>query len=254
MAVGTGRLDGKVALISGAARGLGAAEARLFTAEGACVVLGDILDEPALATAASICAAGGRAAFVHLDVTVEQDWQAAVEFAEREFGRLNVLINNAGVAQRPGGIEDTPLDEWERVLAVNLTGTYLGTRAAIPALRRAGGGSIVNTSSVAGLVASKAVAYGAAKGGVRLFTKSIAIQHARDGIRCNSVHPGSMNTEIVRQSIPDPKALAERVKSIPLGRLAEPEEVAYAVLYLASDEAAFVTGSELVIDGGLSAM
>jgi NAD(P)-dependent dehydrogenase (short-subunit alcohol dehydrogenase family) len=249
-----GRLEGKVALISGAARGLGAAEAALFCAEGASVVLGDILDEPGAATTKRICDRGGRARFVHLDVTREAGWTAAVDFAEREFGKLNVLVNNAGVAQRPGGIEDTAPEEWERVLSVNLTGTYLGTRAAIPALRRAGGGSIVNTSSVAGLVASKAVAYGAAKGGVRLFTKSIAIQHARDRIRCNSIHPGSMDTEIVRQSIPDPAALAERVRSIPLGRLAEPEEVALAVLYLASDEAAYVTGSELVIDGGLSAM
>src|SRR5579859_1825046 len=133
-----GRLDGKVALISGAARGLGAAEATLFAREGASVVLGDILDQPGAAVASSIQMGGGRALFVHLDVTVEQDWLHAVAAAEREYGRLNVLINNAGVAQEPGGIEDTSPAEWERVLAVNLTGTYLGTRAAIPALRRAG--------------------------------------------------------------------------------------------------------------------
>jgi cyclopentanol dehydrogenase len=249
-----GRLDGKVALVSGAARGLGAAEALLFAKEGASLLLGDILDEPGAEVAKRIANNGGQAAYVHLDVTVEEDWSRAVAEAERIFGRLNVLINNAGVAQQPGGIEETSAAEWQRVLGVNLTGTFLGARAAIPAMRRAGGGSIVNTSSVAGLVASKAVAYGAAKGGVRLLTKSIAIQHAREGIRCNSVHPGSMNTEIVRQAIPNPEALAERVRSIPLGRLVEPEEVALAVLYLASDESAYVTGSELIIDGGLTAM
>jgi NAD(P)-dependent dehydrogenase (short-subunit alcohol dehydrogenase family) len=249
-----GRLEGKVALISGAARGLGAAEAALFAREGACVVLGDIRDEPCAAVAESIRQNGGRAASIHLDVTVEDDWQRAVASAEETFGKLNVLINNAGVAQQPGGIEQTTIDEWHRVLDVNLTGTFLGCRSAIPALRRAGGGAIVNTSSVAGLVASKAVSYGSAKGGVRLLTKSIAIQYAREKIRCNSVHPGSMDTEIVRQSIPDPAALAARVQSIPLGRLVQPEEVAYAVLYLASDEAAYVTGSELVIDGGLTAV
>jgi cyclopentanol dehydrogenase len=248
-----GRVEGKVALISGAARGLGAAEAWLFAREGAAVMLGDILDDAGAGVAASIAQSGYMAAYVHLDVTVEADWLHAVLETERRFGKLDVLINNAGVAQQPGGIEETTAAEWNRVLSVNLSGTFLGTRAAIPALRRAGGGAIVNTSSVAGLVASKAVAYGAAKGGVRLFTKSIAIQHAKDKIRCNSVHPGSMDTEIVRQAIPNPEALAERVKSIPLGRLAQPEEVAYAVLYLASDEAAYVTGSELVIDGGLTA-
>jgi NAD(P)-dependent dehydrogenase (short-subunit alcohol dehydrogenase family) len=252
-APGGGRLAGKVVLISGAARGLGEREAELFAREGARLVLGDINDEGGSAVARRIQAAGGEAVYVHLEVTAESDWAAAVATAERHFGRLDVLVNNAGVAQQPGGIEDTTVDEWNRVVSINLTGTFLGSRAAVPAMRRAGGGSIVNTSSVAGLVASKAVAYGASKGGVRLLTKSIAIQHAKEGIRCNSVHPGSMDTDIVRQSLPTPEALANRVKSIPLGRLARPEEVAYAVLYLASDEAAYVTGSELVIDGGLTA-
>jgi len=248
-----GRLAGKVALISGAARGLGQREAELFAREGARLVLGDINDEGGAAVVAEIKAAGGEAVYVHLEVTSESDWVAAVATAEGEFGRLDVLINNAGVAQRPGGIEDTSLEEWNRVLSINLTGTFLGIKAAVPAMRRAGGGAIVNTSSVAGLVASKAVAYGAAKGGVRLLTKSIAIQHARDGIRCNSIHPGSMDTEIARQALPTPQALADRVKSIPLGRLVQPEEVALAVLYMASDESAYMTGSELVIDGGLTA-
>jgi NAD(P)-dependent dehydrogenase (short-subunit alcohol dehydrogenase family) len=249
----TGRLAGKVALISGAARGLGQREAELFAREGARLVLGDINDAGGSAVVAQIKAAGGEAVYIHLEVTSESDWVAAVAAAEREFGRLDVLINNAGVAQQPGGIEDTSLEEWNRVLSINLTGTFLGIKAAVPAMRRAGGGSIVNTSSVAGLVASKAVAYGAAKGGVRLLTKSIAIQHAKDGIRCNSIHPGSMDTEIARQALPTPQALADRVKSIPLGRLVQPEEVAQAVLYMASDESAYMTGSELVIDGGLTA-
>ncbi len=248
-----GRLQGKVALISGAARGLGASEAALFSREGASVVLGDLMDDAGGVVAAQIRERGGQAVYVHLDVTVEADWAGAVARAEQQFGKLDILVNNAGVAQQPGGIEDVSTGEWERVLGVNLTGTFLGCKVAIPAMRRTGGGAIVNTSSVAGLVASKAVAYGAAKGGVRLLTKSIAIQHAKDRIRCNAVCPGSMDTEIIRQAIPSPEALAERVKSIPLGRLVQPEEVAYAVLYLACDEAAYVTGSELVIDGGLTA-
>ena len=245
-----GRLDGKVAIVSGAARGLGAAEAAVFVKEGARVILGDILDDAGKATADAL---GPSATYVHLDVTSADDWHKAVDTAEKRFGGLHILVNNAGVAQVPGGIEETSAAEWHRVLAVNLDGTFLGTKAAIPALRRSGGGSIINTSSVAGLVGSKAVAYGAAKGGIRLFTKSIAVQHAKDNIRCNSIHPGSMDTEIVRQSLPTGDALAARLKMIPMGRLVKPEEVALGVLYLASDESSFVTGSELVIDGGLTA-
>ena len=165
------RLDGKVALISGAARGLGAAEASLFAREGAKVVLGDLIDDEGHALASEIVAAGGEAEFVHLDVTDAGQWQLAVAAAEQRFERLDILVNNAGVAQHPAAAEQLPRHEWDRVLEVNLTGQFLGIQAAMPALRRAGGGAIVNTSSVAGLVASRAVAYGASKGGVRLMTK-----------------------------------------------------------------------------------
>jgi NAD(P)-dependent dehydrogenase (short-subunit alcohol dehydrogenase family) len=247
------RLDGKVALISGAARGLGAAEAALFAREGAKVVLGDLVDDGGRAVAADIAAAGGQAEFVHLDVTDAGQWQLAVAAAEQRFERLDILVNNAGIAQHPAPVEELPPQEWERVLGVNLTGQFLGIQAAIPALRRAGGGSIINTSSVAGLVASRAVAYGASKGGVRLMTKSVALQGAEYGIRCNCVHPGPIDTEFdgpFRNESTLPRTLAR----IPLGRLARPLEIAYGVLYLASDESSFVTGTELIIDGGITAI
>lgn len=248
-----GRLDGKVALISGAAQGLGAVEATLFAREGATVVLGDIADVPAAAVVAEIAEAGGVATYVHLDVTDESEWAAAVATAEREFGSLDVLVNNAGVAQVPSSVPDLPRAEWDRVLGINLTGMFLGAQAAMPAMARSGGGSIINTSSIAGLVASRAIAYGAAKGGVRLLTKGLALHGAADKIRCNSVHPGPMDTNfdgIYRNE----KTLVTTLGRIPLGRLAQPIEVAYGVLYLASDESSFVTGTELIIDGGVTAI
>ena len=247
------RLAGKVALISGAARGLGAAEAALFASEGAAVILGDVLDDAGRATAATIEKQGGRVLFVHLDVTKEAEWRAAVEAAERTFGKLNVLVNNAGVAQRPSTIDELPEAEWDRVLSVNLKGMFLGIKAALPALRRAGGGSIVNTSSIAGLVGSKAIAYGSAKGGVRLMTKATAIQCAQDGIRCNSVHPGPTETDL-DGPYRTPESLVVTLKRIPLNRLAQPVEIANGVLFLASDESSFMTGSELVMDGGVTAV
>jgi cyclopentanol dehydrogenase len=249
-----GRLDGKVALISGGARGQGATEARLFVREGAKVVFGDILDEEGRKVEAELRAGGGAAAYVHLNVTNEADWRAAVTLAERQYGTLNVLVNNAGILIR-SAIEETTEDEWDRIMAVNVKGVFLGTKHAIPAMRRAGGGSIINISSTAGLVGSpgETAAYTATKGAVRLFTKATAIQHAKDKIRCNSVHPGPIATDMIKDMLENTERWEERLRRLPMGRVGTPEDVAYGVLYLASDESAFVTGSELVIDGGTTA-
>jgi NAD(P)-dependent dehydrogenase (short-subunit alcohol dehydrogenase family) len=249
-----GRLDGKVALISGGARGQGATEARLFAREGAKVVFGDILDAEGQQVEADIRAAGGEATYVHLDVTREESWRAAVATAEQRYGTLHVLVNNAGILITKS-IEETTEDDWEQTLAVNLKGVFLGTKHAIPAMRRAGGGSIINISSIDGLVGSpySPPSYGATKGGVRLFTKATAIQHATDNIRCNSVHPGPIVTPMIAQQLEDPARVEMRLRRIPLGRIGTVDDVAYGVLYLASDESSYVTGSELVIDGGVTA-
>src|SRR5262245_34127799 len=248
------RLAGKVALISGGARGMGAAEARLFAREGARVVIGDVLEAEGRAVEADIQAKGGEGVFVRLDVTRETDWQQAVALADRRFGRLNVLVNNAGIG---GGsrIEDTTVEAWDQMMDVNAKGVFLGTKAVIPAMRQAGGGSIVNISSQLGLVGTdnSSPQYQASKGAVRLLTKATAIQYARDGIRANSVHPGPIVTAMTERRRADPAQYQLTVSRIPLGRYGEADEVAYGVLYLASDESAFVTGSELVIDGGWTA-
>ncbi|HEU4370940.1 MAG TPA: glucose 1-dehydrogenase [Methylomirabilota bacterium] len=248
------RLAGKVALISGGARGMGAAEARLFAREGARVVLGDVLQAEGRAVESDVAAKGGDALFVPLDVTREADWERAVALTEQRFGKLDVLVNNAGVGAA-GRVEDTTVEAWDRVMEINAKGVFLGTRAAIPAMRRAGGGSIVNISSQLGLVGmdDSSPQYTASKGAVRLLTKTTALQYARDRIRANSVHPGPIVTPMTERRRADPAAYQRMLSRIPLGRYGEPEEVAYAVLYLASDESAFVTGSELVIDGGWTA-
>jgi NAD(P)-dependent dehydrogenase (short-subunit alcohol dehydrogenase family) len=248
------RLAGKVALISGGARGMGAVEARLFAKEGAKIVLGDILEPDGRQVESEIRAAGGDAIFVRLDVTSEADWKAAVDTAARRFGKLNVLVNNAGVGG-PGRVEDVTVESWNGVMSVNATGVFLGTKTAIPAMRRAGGGSIVNISSQLGIVGvdNSSPQYQASKGAVRLLTKATAIQYAKDRIRANSVHPGPIVTPMTEARRADPEAYRLTVSRIPLGRYGEPEEVAYGVVYLASDESSFVTGSELVIDGGWTA-
>jgi NAD(P)-dependent dehydrogenase (short-subunit alcohol dehydrogenase family) len=248
------RLAGKVALISGGARGMGAVEARLFAKEGASVVIGDILDAEGQRTEKDIRGAGGEAVFVHLNVTREADWATAVAIAVDRFGKLDILVNNAGVGGG-GRIEDTTLETWNRVMDVNATGVFLGTRAVIPAMRAAGGGSIVNISSQLGLVGvdNSSPQYQASKGAVRLLTKATAIQHARDRIRANSVHPGPIATPMTEARRADPEQYRLTLSRIPLGRYGDPEEVAHGVLYLASDESSFVTGSELVIDGGWTA-
>jgi len=247
------RLQGKVALITGAARGQGAAEARLFAQEGAKVVLADLLDQEGAAVAAEIAEAGGDAVYVHLDVTNEEDWDAAIKEAVSSFGKIDILINNAGIWRR-GHVLETSSDQWDSLLNVNAKGVFLGTKAAIPEMRKAGGGSIINISSTAGLVGSRtSAAYSASKGAVRLFTKSTAIQYAAEGIRANSIHPGPIDTEMIRDTITDPDRLAARMRRLPMGRVGTAADIAYGVLYLASDEASFVTGTELVIDGGTTA-
>ena len=249
-----GRLDGKIALISGGARGQGAVEGRMFVAEGASVVLGDVLDDQGKKVEAEIRANGGKATYVHLDVTREHDWRVAVATAVQAYGKLNVLVNNAGILLR-SKIEETAVEDWDRIMAVNVKGVFLGTKCAIPAMRQAGGGSIINISSTAGLVGSpgETAAYTATKGAVRLFTKATAIQHAKDKIRCNSVHPGPIATDMIKEMLENTSAWEQRLRRLPMGRVGTPQEVAYGVLYLASDEASYVTGSELVIDGGTTA-
>jgi NAD(P)-dependent dehydrogenase (short-subunit alcohol dehydrogenase family) len=248
------RLAGKVALISGAARGMGAAEARLFAREGARVALGDVLETEGRAVEAEIVAKGGEAIFVRLDVSRESDWEQAVALTVQRFGKLDVLVNNAGIGAA-GRVEDTTAEAWDRVMEVNAKGVFLGTRAAIPAMRRGGGGSIVNISSQLGLVGmdDSSPQYTASKGAVRLLTKTTALQYAREGIRCNSVHPGPIVTPMTERRRADPTVYRRMLSRIPLGRYGKPDEVAHGVLYLASDESAFVTGSELVIDGGWTA-
>ncbi len=247
-----GKLDGKVALISGGARGRGAAGAGAFAREGAKVVFGDIRDSEGQKVEAAIRAAGGEAVYVHLDVTSEADWQSAVQTATGRHGRLDILINNAAIVIPRVSIEDRTAAEWDRAVAGNAKGVFLGTKYAIPAMRQAGGGSIVNISSVAGIGQSlhQEPAYAASKGAIRIFTKVTASQHARDRIRCNSVHPGPVDTEMLHSAIPDPEALQRRLQRVPLGRMGTVAEIVAAVLYLASDDSSYVTGSELVIDGG----
>jgi cyclopentanol dehydrogenase len=248
------RLRGKAALVSGGARGIGASVVRLFVREGAAVLIGDVLEAEGRAVEADLRTTGGNALFVRLDVTDEGDWDRAVSAAVERFGRLDVLVNNAGVGVQ-SRIEDTTVKEWDRVMDVNAKGVFLGTRAAIPAMRRAGGGSIVNISSQLGLVGTdnSSPQYQASKGAVRLLTKATAIQYAREKIRANSVHPGPIVTAMTEKRRADPETYRTMLSRVPLGRFGESDEVAYGVLYLASDEAAFVTGSELVIDGGWTA-
>ena len=248
------RLEKKVALISGGARGMGAAEARLFAREGAKVVIGDVLEAEGRQTEAQINESGSECLFVHLDVTSEINWQEAVAATVARFGKLDILVNNAGIVAR-GDLEDTTGEDWDRVMEVNAKGVFLGTKAAIPEMRRIGGGSIINISSISGMVGQDGIqpVYNASKGAVRIFTKSAAIQYAKEGIRVNSVHPGAVDTPMAAARLADPELQREANARVPLGRTAQPEEIAYGVLYLASDEASFVTGSELVIDGGFTA-
>ena len=248
------RLENKVALISGGARGQGAAEARLFAKEGARVVIGDLLEEEGRQVEAEINEMGGECLFVRLDVTSEENWKQAIDATVARFGKLDVLVNNAGIFKL-GRVEDTSPELWDEIMDINAKGVFLGTKYAIPEMRRAGGGSIINISSVAGLIGTRySAAYGASKGAVRLLTKSTAAQYAKEGIRANSIHPGVIETPMTAPNLlATEESRQHSIARHPLGRLGQPEDVAYGALFLASDESSFMTANELVIDGGLTA-
>ena len=247
------RLEGKVALISGGARGQGAVEAKLFASEGASVVIADILDDEGRQVEAEIAESGGNATYVHLDVTSESQWNDAVNTAVERYGKLDILVNNAGILIR-AGVEDTTGEDWDRIMDINAKGVFLGTKAAIPAMREAGGGSIINISSVAGLQGSPgSAAYSSTKGAVRILTKSTAVQYALEGIRCNSVHPGLIYTDMTKDTLDTPEGERNWLERVPIGRIGVSEDVAKGVMFLASDESSYMTGSELVIDGGMTA-
>ena len=232
---------------------MGAAEAKLFAREGARVVIGDVLEEEGGRAAADIAESGGEFLFVPLDVTSEADWQAAIATTVARFGKLDVLVNNAGIF-RSERVEETTGELWDSVMEVNGKGVFLGTKHAIPEMRKGGGGSIINISSDAGLVGSgRAAAYATSKGAVRIFTKSAAVQYAREGIRVNSVHPAIIETPMTAGVLADEAVRRSRIAMVPLGRIGQAADIAYGVLFLASDESSFMTGSELVIDGGLTA-
>ena len=250
------RMKDKVALISGAAGGMGAATARLFAREGArAVVVADILDKEGEAVVAEINKAGGHASYVRLDVTDEAQWKAAVDQTVAAHGALHVLVNNAGIS----GSAETDLYDtaaWNRLMGINATGVFLGMKYGATAMKKAGGGSIINLSSISGIVGQGYihVGYNASKGAVRLITKAGAAQHGKDGIRVNSVHPGLMPPMRTSGRTADPAMRAKTLKGVPMGRAGEVDEVAYAILFLASDEASYVTGAELVVDGGWTAV
>jgi NAD(P)-dependent dehydrogenase (short-subunit alcohol dehydrogenase family) len=234
---------------------MGETEARMFAQEGAKVVVADLLEEDGRRVVAAIAAAGGEARFARLDVTSEEDWQEIVTTTVTHFGHLDILVNNAGIS----GTFDPDLMStaaWDRLMAVNAKGVFLGMKYAIPAMQQAGHGSIINISSISGFVGQDAIhmAYNASKGAVRLMTKSAAVQYAKDGIRVNSVHPGVMPPMRTSQASADPARRAAMLANVPMGRAGRREEVGYAVVFLASDEASYITGTELVVDGGYLAV
>jgi NAD(P)-dependent dehydrogenase (short-subunit alcohol dehydrogenase family) len=255
-----GRVAGKVALVTGAGLGLGRASSLLMASEGARLVVSDIDEGLASDTAAGIVAAGGEALALRHDVSSPEDWQAVMAAVERRFGRLDVLVNNAGIAIARN-IEDTTLAEWRRTMAVNLDGVFLGCQQGVGLMKKSGGGSIINLSSIDGIIGeAELAAYCASKGGVRTLTKAVAVHCAeqRYGIRCNSIHPGYIWTPQTENYLRDlGKLEQEKAKALsrhPIGFLGEPNDIAWMVLYLASDESKFVTGSEMVVDGGYLAV
>jgi NAD(P)-dependent dehydrogenase (short-subunit alcohol dehydrogenase family) len=252
----SGRLHGKVALITGAGSGMGRAAAELFAAEGAHVVVSDIEEVAGNAAVAAIRAAGGDATFVRANVADWDDCRAMVAAAVGTYGALHVLYNNAGIFPADdGGVLDTPQQTWRRVMSINLEGVWLGCKAGIPAMLESGGGAIVNVASFVALMgaATAQIAYTASKGGVLSMTREIAVEYARQGIRANALCPGPIETQLLEELLADPARRARRMVHIPMGRLGRAEELAKAALFLASDDASFMTGAALVVDGGITA-
>ena len=242
-----GRLDGKSALISGGASGLGEAQAILYAREGASVLIGDVQAEKGESVVAAITSEGGKAAFIHLDVTDADNWDKAVADAVARFGKLTTLVNNAGIFH-PGGIVDETREGWDRMIAINQTAVFLGMKAATPALLATGNAAIVNISSLYGLIGSpNAISYHASKAAVRIMGKAGALEFAKQGIRVNTIFPGQIKTPILGDITPEQDAAIEA--SIPMGVVGDPMDIAYASLYLASDEAKYVSGAELWVDG-----
>jgi NAD(P)-dependent dehydrogenase (short-subunit alcohol dehydrogenase family) len=247
------RLEGKIALVTGAAAGMGESAARIFAREGAKVVVADLLEKEGGAVAASIVSAGGEAMFLRMDVSGEEQWREAVRATVKRYGRLDVLVNNAGIS---GAVPDRMSTEYfDKLMAINVRGTFLGMKYAIPEMQKAGGGAIVNLSSISGFVGQEFVhmGYNGAKAAIRMMTKSAAVQYAKDGIRVNSVHPGLMPPMRTSVTAADPKLREKLLESVPMRRPGRVEEAAYAILFLASDEASYITGTELVVDGGFLA-
>jgi NAD(P)-dependent dehydrogenase (short-subunit alcohol dehydrogenase family) len=247
------RLEGKIALVTGAAAGMGESAARIFAREGAKVVVADLLEKEGGAVAASIVSAGGEAMFLRMDVSGEEHWREAMRASVKRYGRLDLLVNNAGIS---GAVPDRMSTEYfDKLMAINVRGTFLGMKYAIPEMQKAGGGAIVNLSSISGFVGQEFVhmGYNGAKAAIRMMTKSAAVQYAKDGIRVNSVHPGLMPPMRTSVTAADPKLREKLLESVPMRRPGRVEEAAYAILFLASDEASYITGTELVVDGGFLA-
>ena len=250
------RLEGKVAIITGGANGMGAEECRIFAREGAKVVIADVMEEEGRQVEAEIAEAGGDAVFMKLDVTSEANWEEALEATLARYGKLDILVNNAGISgtHHP---DTMSTEAWDTFMDINAKGVFLGMKTVIPQMQEAGGGSIVNISSISGIVGQNVIhmGYNASKGAVRIVTKSAAVQYAEDGIRVNSVHPGAMPPMRSSSAARDPDMRSNMVNlGVPMRRIGRVEEVGYAVLFLASDEASYITGAELVVDGGFTAM
>ncbi len=247
-----GRLDGKVAIITGAASGQGALETKLFAKEGAKVVATDVQEDKLKEVVEEVNKEGGDALAIKHDVTSEAEWKEVISKAVETYGTLNVLVNNAGVFI-PGNAEEATLENWNKVMNINAAGTFLGIKYALPEMRKAGGGSIVNISSISGILGFGAAAYNASKGAIRTLTKNVAADFAKENIRVNSIHPGVIVTPMTDPLLNVPETRKSLEDMTPLPRLGEPKDIAYGALYLASDETSFMTGSELVIDGGVVA-
>ena len=248
-----GSLHNKVAVVTGAARGIGAASVRSLAQAGATVIATDVLDDEGEALARELCAEGYNVRYAHLDVTDEQQWRELVDRTGRELGRLDILVNNAGIGSM-ADVESETVEGWERTIAINQEGVWLGMKAAVPRMRDGGGGSVINVSSIFGAVGGfgASVAYHASKGAVRLMTKNAAIRYATDGIRVNSVHPGFIDTPLVAELKGTPVE-DQIIEATPMRRWGRPEEVAELITFLASDAASYMTGSEVYVDGGWTA-